>query len=50
MPSLSRRSLLAGSAVAALAGGRAAAEAPPADKQAPGIYRYKVGGYELTAL
>ena len=50
MPFLSRRSLLAGSAVAALAGGRAAAEAPPADKQAPGIYRYKVGSYELTAL
>ena len=50
MPSLSRRSLLAGSAVAALAGGRAAAEAPPADKQAPGIYRYKIGSYELTAL
>ena len=51
MPSLSRRSLLAGSATAVLtAGGRAAAATPPADKQAPGIYRYKVGSYELTAL
>ena len=42
---LTRRSLLAGSAVAALVAacrsGRC--QAPPADKQAPGIYRYKIG-------
>jgi glyoxylase-like metal-dependent hydrolase (beta-lactamase superfamily II) len=50
MPSLSRRSLLAGSVVAAFTGGRAAAEVPPADNQTPGIYRYKVGSYQLTAL
>ena len=49
---LTRRSLLAGSAVAALVAGAdpAAAAAPPADKQAPGIYRYKIGAFELTAL
>ena len=28
----------------------AAAAAPPADKQAPGLYRYKIGAFELTAL
>ena len=49
---LTRRSLLAGSAIAALVAGAdpAAAAAPPADKQAPGIYRYKIGAFELTAL
>jgi glyoxylase-like metal-dependent hydrolase (beta-lactamase superfamily II) len=52
MPTLTRRSLLAGSAVAALAAGAdsAAADAPPAGKQAPGIYRYTIGSFELTAL
>ncbi|HTP90300.1 MAG TPA: MBL fold metallo-hydrolase [Xanthobacteraceae bacterium] len=50
MTGLTRRSLLAGSAGAALAVGTAAAESPPAGKQAPGIYRYKIGAYELTAL
>ena len=52
MPPLTRRSLLAGSAVAALVAGAdpAAAAAPPADKQAPGLYRYKIGSFELTAL
>ena len=52
MPALTRRTLLAGTAVAAIAGGAdpAAAAAPPADKQAPAIYRYKIGSYELTAL
>src|ERR1700688_1024187 len=51
-PMLTRRSLLAGSAVAALVAGAdtAAAAAPPADKQAPGLYRYKIGAFELTAL
>jgi glyoxylase-like metal-dependent hydrolase (beta-lactamase superfamily II) len=56
MTELTRRSLLtaaAGAGVAALmpavtAPGRAAA--PPAGKQAPGFYRYKVGDYELTQI
>src|SRR6202167_5940345 len=49
---LNRRSLLAGSAAAARVAGAdpAAAAAPPAHKQAPGIYRYKIGAFELTAL
>jgi glyoxylase-like metal-dependent hydrolase (beta-lactamase superfamily II) len=55
---MTRRSLLAGSTVAALAGGEAgdagtdpaAAAAPSAGKQAPGIYRYRIGTFELTAL
>jgi glyoxylase-like metal-dependent hydrolase (beta-lactamase superfamily II) len=52
MPPLTRRSLLAGSAVAAVVAGAdpAAAAAPPADKPAPGLYRYKIGAFELTAL
>ena len=52
MSSLTRRSLLAGSAVAALAAGAEplTAAAPPAEKQAPGIYRYKIGTFEVTAL
>ncbi|HUD86807.1 MAG TPA: MBL fold metallo-hydrolase, partial [Xanthobacteraceae bacterium] len=49
---LTRRSLLAGSAVAALCAGAdpAAAVAPAAGTQAPGVYRYKIGAFELTAL
>ena len=52
MPILTRRSLLAGSAVAALCAGAdpAAAEAPAAGTQTPGVYRYKIGAFELTAL
>jgi glyoxylase-like metal-dependent hydrolase (beta-lactamase superfamily II) len=52
MPAVTRRTLLAGTAVAAIAAGadHAAAAAPPADKQAPAIYRYKIGSYQLTAL
>src|ERR1700683_4101283 len=52
MPILSRRALLAGTAATALACGaeRAAATAPPAGKQAPGIYRYTIGSFEITAL
>ena len=52
MPTVTRRTLLAGTAVAAIAAGAdpAVAAAPPADKQAPAIYRYKIGSYELTAL
>src|SRR5437016_1464598 len=53
MTALTRRRLLAGStaaAAAALAATPAIAAAPAAGKQGPGIYRYKIGGYELTAL
>ena len=51
---LTRRTLL-GSALAtagALPGltAPALAAAPPAGQQAAGVYRYKIGGYELTAL
>ncbi len=57
MYSISRRSLLTG-AVAATAttlaplGGRSPvrAAAPPAGKQAPGWYRYKVGSFEVTVV
>jgi glyoxylase-like metal-dependent hydrolase (beta-lactamase superfamily II) len=50
--SVSRRTLLAGSAVTALAAGAgpAASEAPAAGTATPGIYRYKIGSFELTAL
>jgi len=47
---LTRRSLLAGSAALVAGADSAAAAAPPADRQAPGIYRYKIGTFELTAL
>ena len=47
---LTRRSLLAGSAALVAGADPAAAAAPPADKQAPGLYRYKIGTFELTAL
>jgi glyoxylase-like metal-dependent hydrolase (beta-lactamase superfamily II) len=54
MASLTRRTLLAGSAsvaaVTALTCDAAGAAAPISGKQAPGIYRFKIGGYELTAL
>jgi glyoxylase-like metal-dependent hydrolase (beta-lactamase superfamily II) len=50
MPTLTRRSLLAGSAAIAAGADPAAAAAPPAGTQAPGIYRYKIGSFELTAL
>jgi glyoxylase-like metal-dependent hydrolase (beta-lactamase superfamily II) len=52
MPTLTRRSLLAGTATTAFLAGveSAAAEAPPAGKQSPGVYRYKIGSFELTAL
>ena len=46
-----RRNLLAGSAAAAaLASAPVFAATPTAGKQGPGVYRYKIGGYELTAL
>jgi len=51
---LTRRALLAGSAAVTATGASgvepSAAAAPPAGKQAPGIYRYRIGSYELTAL
>jgi glyoxylase-like metal-dependent hydrolase (beta-lactamase superfamily II) len=55
MTELTRRALLTGSAMAGAAlyvGSTPAlrAAAPPAGKQAPGIYRYKVGDYELTQI
>src|SRR5436190_23083405 len=49
MPQIDRRALLAGSA-AALASGPALAAAPKASAQSPGLYRYKLGDYQLTAL
>jgi glyoxylase-like metal-dependent hydrolase (beta-lactamase superfamily II) len=52
MSILSRRKLLAGSAVAGAAAftDPADATAPPVNKASPGIYRYRIGEYELTAL
>jgi glyoxylase-like metal-dependent hydrolase (beta-lactamase superfamily II) len=49
---LTRRTLLAGAAAATLAANArpATAETAPADKASPGMFRYKVGDYELTAL
>jgi glyoxylase-like metal-dependent hydrolase (beta-lactamase superfamily II) len=49
---VSRRAVLVGSASAALAARAtsAAAAAPPAGKAAPGIYRYRIGSFEITAL
>ena len=51
MQHISRRHLLAGSAAAAaLATAPAIAAAPPAGVQSPGVYRHKVGSFEVTAL
>jgi hypothetical protein len=52
MPVVTRRHVLAGSAAAALAGKAepASAAAPPAGRSTPGIYRYRIGEFELTAL
>jgi glyoxylase-like metal-dependent hydrolase (beta-lactamase superfamily II) len=49
---LTRRTVLAGGAAAAVAARAddAAAETPPAGSATPGIYRYRIGSYELTAL
>jgi glyoxylase-like metal-dependent hydrolase (beta-lactamase superfamily II) len=49
MSDVSRRALLAGSA-AMIAGGPAFASTPKSSVQAPGVYRYKLGDYQLTAL
>ena len=54
MIALSRRHLLAGAAAAGLAVPLAArtahAAAPPAGKQVPGIYRSKLGEFEVTSF
>ena len=54
MTDLTRRTVLAGAAAAAAAPlaatSSADAAAPPAGKQVPSYYRYKVGDYELTAI
>ena len=54
MSDFTRRTLLAGTAamVAAPVAARlpAQAAAPPAGKQAPGFYRYKVGSIEVTVV
>jgi len=50
MPDINRRAWLAGSAAAALAGGPAFAAAPKANTQGPGVYRYKLGDAQVTAL
>jgi glyoxylase-like metal-dependent hydrolase (beta-lactamase superfamily II) len=49
MTAFTRRALLAGSA-AALAARPALAAAPPAGVQSPGVYRQKLGDFEITAL
>ncbi len=51
MTELTRRHVLAGAAVTALAPlSPARAAAPPVGKQAAGIYRYKVGSIECTSI
>ncbi len=52
MPTLTRRTFLAGSAIAAVSASAdpAAAAAPSTDRETPGIYRYRIGTFELTAL
>jgi glyoxylase-like metal-dependent hydrolase (beta-lactamase superfamily II) len=49
---MTRRTLIAGSGSAVLAAGAdpVLAAAPPAGKETPGIYRYQIGTFELTAL
>jgi glyoxylase-like metal-dependent hydrolase (beta-lactamase superfamily II) len=52
MSGVTRRGILAGpAAMAAVGVGKPAlAAAPPANEPSPGIYRYRIGSYELTAL
>ena len=52
MSIVTRRELLAGSGAVALAAGAdpESAAAPAAGKPTPGIYRYRIGEFELTAL
>src|SRR5215470_1237670 len=49
MPDIDRRTFVAGSA-AALAAPPVWAAAPKADAQGPGVYRSKLGDYQLTAI
>jgi glyoxylase-like metal-dependent hydrolase (beta-lactamase superfamily II) len=52
VPTITRRLLLAGLGLTALSGRSepAAAAAPSAGTQVPGIYRYRIGTFELTAI
>src|SRR5215204_5332688 len=50
MTKISRRDLLAGSAAVVASGTTAQAAAPKALTQGPGVYRHKLGDYQLTAL
>jgi len=52
MPIVTRRDVLGGAAGAALATGTnpASAAMPLAGKSTPGVYRYRIGEFELTAL
>ena len=50
MAAISRRELLTGSTAAVLAGHTAFAAAPQANAQGPGVYRSKLGDFQLTAL
>jgi glyoxylase-like metal-dependent hydrolase (beta-lactamase superfamily II) len=52
MPEVTRRSLLASTAAAGIAASTelADAEAPARNAATPGVYRYKIGSFELTAL
>jgi glyoxylase-like metal-dependent hydrolase (beta-lactamase superfamily II) len=49
---VNRRELVVASALGTMLGPFRAshATAPPAGKEAPGIYRYRIGGFEITAL
>jgi glyoxylase-like metal-dependent hydrolase (beta-lactamase superfamily II) len=52
MTCVNRRQLVIGSALGALVGPLKAANAtaPLADKEAPGIYRYRIGAFEITSI
>lgn len=50
MTSISRRELMAGSMAASLTGCGAWAATPKAGAQGPGVYRTKLGDFQLTAL
>ena len=47
---VTRRNLIAGASAAAASALPAQAAAPEAGRQAPSVYRYKVGSFEVTAL
>lgn len=50
MAELPRRTLISGCAAAMLASGVARAATPAAGKQGAGVYRHRIGRYEITAL